>query len=73
MSDALGLIQEKWPAEFRDAARCGFSRQREGERDPGGYPLGFYQWSQERRNAWFAGFNQGFHDRTRHNEERANG
>jgi hypothetical protein len=58
-------LQEKWSAEFRDGARCGFLQQHEGPRDPGGYPLEFNRWPLERRNAWFAGFSIGFHDRLR--------
>jgi hypothetical protein len=58
-------LQDKWPAEFSEGARSGFLQQREGPRDPGGYPPGFGRWQLERRNAWFAGFNVGFHDRSR--------
>jgi hypothetical protein len=55
--------RNKWPAEFRDGARCAFLRQFDGNREKGGYPLGFHRWPLDRRNAWFAGFNVGFHDR----------
>ena len=61
----LKPLQNKWPAEFRAGARWGFLQQQEGPRDPGGYPLGFGHWQVARRNAWFAGFNVGFHDRLR--------
>jgi hypothetical protein len=61
----LKRLQDKWPSEFRDGARCGFLQLHEGPRDPGGYPPGFNNWQLERRNAWFAGFNVGFHDRSR--------
>ena len=61
----LKRLQDKWPSEFRDGARCGFLQLHEGPRDPGGYPPGFHHWQLERRNAWFAGFNVGFHDRSR--------
>ena len=53
------------PEEFRDGARCAFLRRFDGQREPGGYPLGFHGWQLERRNAWFAGFNRGFYDRLR--------
>lgn len=56
---------EDWLDEFRDGVRCGFLQKRDGPRDAGGYPLGFNHWPLERRNAWFAGFNVGFHDRKR--------
>jgi hypothetical protein len=36
-----------------------------GERDKGGYPLGFHDWPLERRNAWLAGFNFGLLERQR--------
>jgi hypothetical protein len=61
----LKRLQDKWPCEFRDGARCGFLQRREGPRDPGGYPLGFDHWQREARNTWFAGFSVGFHDRSR--------
>jgi hypothetical protein len=61
----LNRLREKWPPEFRDGARCGFLQRHEGVGNPGGYPPGFDHWQLERRNAWFAGFNVGFHDRLR--------
>jgi hypothetical protein len=61
----LNRLREKWPPEFRDGARCGFTKGHEGPRDPGGYPQGFQRWPLERRNAWFAGFNVGSRDRSR--------
>ena len=61
----LNTLREQWPAEYRDGARCGFLQKYDGRRDCGGYPPGFARWSLERRNAWFAGFNCGFHDRLR--------
>jgi hypothetical protein len=62
---ALSRLQHKWPPEFADGVRCGFLQKHDGARDPAGYPQGFGQWQLERRNAWFAGFNVGFHDRQR--------
>ncbi len=61
----LAALRERWPAEFRDGARCAFLRTFEGDREAGGSPIGFHRWLLERRNAWFAGFNVGFHDRLR--------
>jgi hypothetical protein len=48
-------LREKFPAEFRGGARCGFLRK--------DYPEGFHTWSIERCNAWWAGWNQGYTDR----------
>jgi hypothetical protein len=62
---ALKRLQDKWRPEFRDGVRCGFLQKRDGVRDSGGYPPCFNDWPLERRNAWFAGFNVGFHDRLR--------
>jgi hypothetical protein len=59
----LAGLSQRWPEEYRDGARCAFLRRFDGAREKGGYPLGFHHWSLERRNAWFAGFNCGFHDR----------
>jgi hypothetical protein len=69
--DELTILQARWPDEFRDGARCAFLRRFDGEREPGGYPRGFHRWPLERRNAWFAGFNVGFHDRLRRTREMA--
>jgi hypothetical protein len=60
---AAETFKEQWPDEYRDGARCAFLRRFEGDREEGGYPRGFHEWPLERRNAWFAGFNRGFHDR----------
>jgi hypothetical protein len=49
-------IKGKWADEFQDGARCAFLQKFEGEREKGGYPLGFHQWPPERRNSWFAGY-----------------
>lgn len=52
-------IRARWPAEWRDGARCGLSQKYEGPRERGGYPIGFHGWPLDRRNAWHAGFNYG--------------
>jgi hypothetical protein len=59
----LTTLREHWPAEYCDGARCAFLLRFDGDREQGGYPRGFHEWPLDRRNAWFAGFNQGFHDR----------
>jgi hypothetical protein len=58
-------LRRAWPHEFEDGARCAFLRRFDGERERGGGPLGFHRWPLERRNAWYAGFNIGLHDRIR--------
>jgi hypothetical protein len=40
-------------------------RQFEGLREASGYPRGFHSWPLDKRNAWFSGYNLGFHDRLR--------
>jgi hypothetical protein len=57
--------RDRWRTEWRDGARSAFLGQCGGQREPGGYPRGFHAWPLARRNAWFAGFNRGFHDRLR--------
>lgn len=52
-----GLLESKWPAEYRDGARCGAWLSK------GGYPRGFAAWPLERKNAWFAGFNKEYSER----------
>ncbi len=42
-----------------------------GFKATGDYPLGFSQWSEPRRNAWFAGWNVGHCDRVRVTKEGA--
>lgn len=58
-------IHKTWTAEFKDGARGALLQCYDGEREEGGYPVGFHRWPLGRRNAWFAGFNIGFHDRLR--------
>lgn len=58
-------IQAKWPAEFNDGARYGLLNKCHGKREPGGFPPGFHDWPLNRRNAWFAGFDEGYSRRTR--------
>jgi hypothetical protein len=63
--DERRRLRQRWPSEYRDGARCAFLQTYPGPRDAGGYPKGFHCWPLDRRNAWFAGFNVGFHDRLR--------
>jgi hypothetical protein len=60
----IAELRSRWPDEFKDGARCAFLRRYDGKREKGGYPLGFRRWPLDRRNAWFAGSNKGYHDRT---------
>jgi hypothetical protein len=64
-ADEVARLCRRWPAEFRDGARCAFLLRFDGDRERGGYPRGFHRWPRDSRNAWFAGFNVGFHDRVR--------
>jgi hypothetical protein len=63
MTPEQTAIRDRWQAEFDDGAKCAFTREFLGERESGGYPVGFHRWLLERRNAWFAGFSIGFHMR----------
>ena len=56
-------IRARWPSEWKDGARTAFLETFEGEREKGGYPLGFHAWPLDRRNGWFAGYVRGFLDR----------
>lgn len=54
------LLRRSFPDDFLDGARAGLAiRAFDGDREPGNYPLGFHEWPLERRNAWWAGYNQG--------------
>ncbi len=64
-ADEVARLSRRWPDEFRDGARCAFLLRFGGDREKGGYPRGFHRWPLDRRNAWLAGFNVGFHDRLR--------
>jgi hypothetical protein len=66
-------LKRAWPCEFDDAARCSFLGRFDGPRERGGYPAAFRRWPIDRRNAWFAGFNQGLCDRRRLVREGADG
>jgi hypothetical protein len=70
-SEEVGCLRQRWSDEFKDGARCAFLRRFDGEREKGGYPIGFHHWKLDRRNAWYAGFNCGFHDRLRLVEKEA--
>jgi hypothetical protein len=67
--DDVARMRARWPAEFREGARCGFLQRYDGDREASGYPRGFDGWPLDRRNAWFGGFNVGFHDKLRFMEE----
>jgi len=58
-------IRRDFPREFGDGEGMGAGWEPDGEREKGGYPLGFHDWPLERRNAWFAGFNLGHARRKR--------
>ena len=53
-------IRRDFPREFTDGENMGAGWEPDGEREKGGYPVGFHAWPLERRNAWFAGFNLGY-------------
>jgi hypothetical protein len=69
--DQVARLRQRWPDEFRDGARCAFLLRFDGDRETGGYPRGFHRRPLERRDAWFGGFNVGFHDRLRLAQEMA--
>lgn len=58
-------IRKNYPREFADGENMGAGWEPGGDREKGGYPLGFHAWPLERRNAWFAGFNHGYAPRKR--------
>jgi hypothetical protein len=61
-------LERAWPEAFRDGVRAAYSVF-PADHEPGGYPKGFHSWPLEQRNAYFAGFNVGFHDRRRRREK----
>jgi hypothetical protein len=58
--------RDNFPQEFADGEAMGAGWEPGGDREKGGYPIGFYDWELARRNAWFAGFNRGYAWRLRH-------
>ncbi len=66
-------LERAWPEAFRDGARCAFLMTFPGDREPGGYPRGFHRWPLDKRNAWLAGFDLGFHGRLRVAAEQSDG
>ena len=63
----LTALRARSPTELRETGNrpIAFLRRFDGDREAGGYPFDFHTWPLDRRNAWFAGFNVGFHDRLR--------
>jgi hypothetical protein len=55
----------KFPKEFERGYRYGVTGGVQPECDAAGYPYGFREWSLDRRNAWWAGFNIGHVKRER--------
>jgi hypothetical protein len=55
-------LRAKFPAEYDDGARAAVGIK-STPHDASGYPLGFHDWTLERRNAWLAGFNAAFSKR----------
>ena len=58
-------LAERWPDEFRLGYRFGFRGKADQPCDAGGYPPGLHSWPLDRRNAWWAGWNQGHVERDR--------
>jgi hypothetical protein len=48
----VARLQARWPEEFRLGFRAGYFRQPD-------YPLDLHAWPLDRRNGWWAGWNQG--------------
>lgn len=59
-------IRKEFSREFTDGEAMGAGWEPGGDREKGGYPIGFHGWEVARRNAWFAGFNLGYARRRRH-------
>jgi hypothetical protein len=62
MTDAAQIraeLRAKFPAEFERGYRYGRTGGVQPECDACGYPIGFREWPEDRRNAWWAGFNLG--------------
>jgi hypothetical protein len=68
-AEEIEQLRARWPAEWRDGARCAFLLEFPGDREASGYPRGFHRWPLERRNAWFSGYTRGFFDRMRVSEQ----
>lgn len=49
-------VEVEWPEEFSDGYRTAVGLIY-GQREDGGYPIGFNQWDQSRKHAWFLGWN----------------
>ena len=47
-AEEVTRLRSRWPSEFKDGARCAFLRRYDGERERGGYPLGFLRWALDR-------------------------
>ena len=58
MNDERERIRRAYPVEFNDGAKRAY-------RGDARYPSGLHQWPLDKRNAFFAGFNEGYHLRPR--------
>jgi hypothetical protein len=68
VAEERAMLRARWRSAWEHGARVGF----EGERRQGGsYPQGFARWPLDQKNAWYSGFNRGFHDRLRLASEEA--
>jgi hypothetical protein len=65
VADEIALLRARWRPTWVHGAKRGF----EGERQ-GSYPPGFARWPLDKRNAWWSGFNRGYHDRLRLSSEK---
>jgi hypothetical protein len=64
-------LEEQWPKEFRLGYRFGFLGKADQPCDAAGYPIGLHAWPLDRRNAWWAGWNDGRNYRNRLIKERS--
>lgn len=63
-------LSAEWPQEFRLGYRFGILGKADQPCDTAGYPLGLRAWPLGRKNAWWAGWNQGRNTRNRLREKR---
>jgi hypothetical protein len=63
-------LEAEWPQEYRLGFRFGFLGKAASPCDTAGYPIGLASWPLDRRNAWWAGWNEGRNERDRRIKER---
>lgn len=54
-------LKRAFPQAYKDGFAVGMGKIPGGPRAPGGYPLKYFDWPEEQRNAWWSGATLGYY------------